>query len=309
MAKYHKITGNESVGTIAGMYGVTPQTLLAANPGVSTLSAGAYLRVPSNGLGANTSAGGIKPLATPAAYNPVKAALKVERGTYGQIVGQTNTQTQTRDPYPLYTKKETFASYAPEGQPNTYQANAYEPIQKGNLNAQQIAELNLANARNTFKPSSAFNNWYDQARNGNLVAVPQSVFQELTTLTMNSGVPRDTAILAANSILTAQGYMYNPISKGYVKRPDNAAGSVVDSNGNVVKDIAGNVVTTDGGKFSADSWENYKQKTIARGGKRTWIGRGRNGGGEATAAVVQEAAVGSNTPNSTGSNDSIWRIG
>src|SRR5688572_23547588 len=49
--KYHKITGNESIGGIAGMYGVTPQTFLKANPGVTRLVPGASLRVPSIGKG------------------------------------------------------------------------------------------------------------------------------------------------------------------------------------------------------------------------------------------------------------------
>lgn len=307
MAKYHKITGNESIGTIAEMYGTNPQTLLASNPGMSTLAAGAYLRVPSLGLGTNTSAGGIKqPLATPAAYNPVKEALKVERGTYGQTVGQTFQSTVTpsnnpraltaeRGTYGQTLQQETFASYSPKGQTNSYQG--YDPKQQGNLNAQQVAELNLANARNTFKPSSNLLNWNQQVSSGVATPLTPSMFNELTTISVNNGLPRDAAILAVNSMLQAQGYTYNPITKGYVATDKAPA---------VKKDISGNPVSTDGGKFSADSWENYKQKTIARGEKRWWIGKGKTHG-ENTAAITP--VDGSNAVTGSGQADSIWRIG
>lgn len=44
---YHKITGNESIGDIAGMYGMDPQTLLAENPTLlGTPPAGAFLKMP-----------------------------------------------------------------------------------------------------------------------------------------------------------------------------------------------------------------------------------------------------------------------
>ncbi len=298
MAKYHKITGNESVGTIAGMYGVTPQTLLAANPGVSTLSAGAYLRVPSNGLGANTSAGGAganQPKMLPPkkeagfsnpAQNPLDKVVNVFQG-----IGETlsnikfkpdSTLGGTRQPYPLYSQNGT--------QTPTTQQN-------GNLNAQQIAELNLANARNTFKPSWATSTWNENLSNGNPTPVTPDVFQELVFIRQNGGVPRDASIQIVNSALVAQGYVYNPITKRY-DPGGPTGGSAPKTQDN-----------TENGRFSKDSWENYKQKTIARGGKRTWIGRGGNRGGGETQAQVQEIAVGSNTPNSTGTTDSIWRIG
>mgnify|MGYP007100099666 CR=1 FL=1 len=343
MAKYHKITGNESVGTIAGMYGVTPQTLLAANPGVSTLAAGAYIRVP--GLSTTSSMGGLGtnlknvlsgqyqsnyqtatgqtaaapgslagvPLAVPQYQENLNAPGRTQKlrskvpaqGTMGGIVyDEANprpaTQTQTPTPQPrrgtygqtLPVAPPAYGSDSPEGMANP------TGTPRPNMNAQQIAELNLANARNTFKPSSQLLNWNQQVSSGITTPLTSSMFNELTTLSVNNGLPRDAAILAVNSMLQAKGYTYNPVTKGYVATNQSAPATQ--------KDIAGNPVTTDGGKFSADSWENYKQKTIARGGKRTWI-RGGNRGSEPTATAP--AATGSNVPNSTGSADSIWRIG
>jgi len=46
--QYHKVTGNESIGSIAGMYGVTPQALVGANPSMqSTPPAGSWVAVPT----------------------------------------------------------------------------------------------------------------------------------------------------------------------------------------------------------------------------------------------------------------------
>lgn len=297
MAKYHKITGNESVGTIAGMYGVTPQTLLAANPGVSTLSAGAYLRVPTiqSATTQGVSWNGTNPMGgaganPPKTQNPLDKVLNVFSGI-GETLSNVKFSSdsvlgQTRTPYPGYNQ-------------NGVQSPTQTPKTNGNLNAQQIAELNLANARNTFKPSSNLLNWNQQISSGVATPLTSSMFNELTTLSVNNGLPRDAAILAVNSMLQAKGYTYNPITKGYVATNQTAPATQ--------KDIAGNPVTTDGGKFSKDSWENYKQKTIARGGKRTWI----RGGGRSSEAVNTSVstATGSNVPNSTGNTDSIWRIG
>lgn len=60
MAQWHQIRGNETIGSIAGMYGATPFQLLGANPGMgNTLAAGSYLRVPTVGsLNVGTGVGG-----------------------------------------------------------------------------------------------------------------------------------------------------------------------------------------------------------------------------------------------------------
>lgn len=352
MAKYHKITGNESVGTIAGMYGVTPQTLLAANPGVSTLAAGAYIRVP--GLSTTSSMGGLGtnlknvlsgqyqsnyqtatgqtaaapgslagvPLAVPQYQENLNAPGRTQKlrskvpaqGTMGGIVyDEANprpaTQTQTPTPQPrrgtygqtLSAAPPAYGSDSPEGMANP------TGTPRANLNAQQIANQN--NVVSSWKPSWATSTWNENMMKGTPTPVTPDIFQELVFVSQNNGLPRDASIQRVNGMLLSHGYVYNPITKRYDPgaSANGTSGNVLDRNGNVVKDIAGNPVTTDGGKFSKDSWENYKQKTIARGGKRTWI----RGGGRSSEAVNTSVstATGSNVPNSTGNTDSIWRIG
>ncbi len=348
MAKYHKITGNESIGTIAGMYGVDPQTLLASNPGVSTLAAGAYLRVPSvataiknsvvkfgnvlagkdtynqpqhvNSYTPGGSLAGV-PLQsnnavtsalviggnTPTGYQPQtgKRGIGVKGQAGGIVYDEANprpvaqkTQGYT-SPYAYQNTQAQRPSVPNSGESQATPMDSVGATPREGLNAQQIAELNLANARNTFQPSTQLLSWNQQISSGVPTPLTANMFQELTTLSVNSGVPREAAIQAVNSMLQSRGYTYNPITKGYV-----STGQV----GGSAPATTQTGDTTNGGQYSKDSWENYKQRTIARGGKRTWIGRGGNRSNEQAAAPTAASPTDA-TATGSGTANSIWRIG
>lgn len=109
---YHQITGSESIGTIAEMYGSNPQAILNENPGVSRLSAGAFLRLPTGGGGGD----GVPPVGVP----PTGAGVATGGGRGGGNSIPTSTTTPT-DPTNYH--EAGFSNPAPTTTTSTTESN------------------------------------------------------------------------------------------------------------------------------------------------------------------------------------------